>query len=403
MRISTQSFFEQSKASMGTQQESLFRVQQKLGAGNRFLAPSDDPVAATRTLGVSESLARSSQYATSRARATLALSHEENALQNVTSILQEVKVLTVQAGNGTLTDADRAAIATTLQSQFEQLLGVANSDDGNGQYLFAGFKSATPPFLKQSNGSVGYAGDQGQHLMQVDVARQMSSSDDGRSVFQSVQSGARYVASSAASNSGSGVFGSVSVVDASDPNSGKDFVINFDAAGNYRVDTTDGKNVVASTPFTAGTSIGFGGLQLHIDGTPASGDSFRVSTARNAGTDIFGTIGNLIAALRTPLASGDAAAQAQLQNALSTAHVKIDNAYDNVLTVRASVGSRLAELDALNTAGQARDLIDKSYRSELQDLDYASAISEFSQRETALKATQQTFARLHSIALFNYL
>jgi flagellar hook-associated protein 3 FlgL len=61
------------------------------------------------------------------------------------------------------------------------------------------------------------------------------------------------------------------------------------------------------------------------------------------------------------------------------------------------------ELDALNASGSSRSLIDKSYLSELEDLDMASAISEYLQRETSLKASQQTFARLHSIALFNYL
>jgi flagellar hook-associated protein 3 FlgL len=111
----------------------------------------------------------------------------------------------------------------------------------------------------------------------------------------------------------------------------------------------------------------------------------------------------VVSALRQPLSGGGAAAQAHLQNALSTANVKITNAHDNVLTVRSSVGSRLNEIDALDTAGASRDLIDKGYLSDLQDLDPAAAISEFLQRQTSLQATQQTFARLHGIALFNYL
>ena len=61
------------------------------------------------------------------------------------------------------------------------------------------------------------------------------------------------------------------------------------------------------------------------------------------------------------------------------------------------------EIDALDTSGASRGLTDKAYLSELVDLDPASAISEFLQRQTSLQATQQTFARLHSIALFNYL
>ncbi len=51
----------------------------------------------------------------------------------------------MQAGNGTLSDADRASLATTIQSSYDQLVGIANSDDGNGQYLFAGFKSGSRP------------------------------------------------------------------------------------------------------------------------------------------------------------------------------------------------------------------------------------------------------------------
>ena len=78
-------------------------------------------------------------------------------------------------------------------------------------------------------------------------------------------------------------------------------------------------------------------------------------------------------------------------------------AHDNVLTVRSSVGSRLQELDALDVTGDSRTLFDKSYLSDLQDLDYASAIAEFYQRQSALQASQQTFVKIQQIALFNYL
>src|SRR5690606_4793489 len=126
-----------------------------------------------------------------------------------------------------------------------------------------------------------------------------------------------------------------------------DFQISF-AGGSYTVTTRDTPPEVAATgTFVAGTPITFGGLQIGITGAPADGDSFEVTTAKNAGTDIFASIGALVGALRTPLAAGGDAAQAQLQNALSTANVKVTNAHDNVLTVLSSVGSRLGELDAL--------------------------------------------------------
>lgn len=403
MRIGTQSFYNQSMNGIGSQQQQLFRIQQKLSAGTKFLTPADDPVAAARALGVSDTLAQSSQYATSRDRATLSLSREEDALKSATEILQNVKTLVVQAGNGTLSDADRGSLATAIQSNIDQLVNVANADDGNGQFLFAGFKSASPPFVGQTGGGVQYMGDQGQRLIQIDVSRQMAITDDGRSVFQSVQGSAGYVTSASGANTGSGVFGAVGVTDATAPLYGKDFSIGF-AGGNYTVTTNDTPPVVAATgAYTAGTPISFGGVQISMSGTPADGDTFQVATARNAGTDIFAALGEVVSALRQPISGGGAGAQAALQNALSTANVKITNAHDNVLTVRSSVGSRMNEIDALDAAGGSRDLIDKAYLSDLQDLDPAAAISEFLQRQTSLQATQQTFARLHGIALFNYL
>ena len=405
MRISTQSFYEQSQTAIGAQQSSLLRVQQQMGAMTKILAPSDDPLGATRALAVSQSIALNSQYATSRAQATQTLSLEENSLQSVTTILQNIKGLLVQAGNGTMADADRATIATTLQSSIDQLQGLANTDDGNGQFLFAGFKSASAPFVRQADGSILYAGDQGQRLMQVDVSRQMAGTDDGRSIFQTVQSGAGYVSASPVGNTGSGVFGPASVVNLADPNYGKDFVISFPTATTYQVDTATVPSVpvVPATAFTAGSPVQFGGMQISITGAPAAGDSFSVATAKNAGTDVFAAIGDVISALRAPVDNAGPAAQARLLNALSTGNRKITNAHDNVLTVRASVGTRLQELDALGTTGDSRTLYDKSYLSDLQDLDYASAISEFYQRQTALQASQQTFVKIQQISLFNYL
>jgi len=307
MRISTQSFYEQSRTAMGGQQSSLLRVQQQIGAGTKILAPSDDPLGATRALAVSQSIALTAQYAASRNQATQTLSLEENVLQSVTTVLQNVKTSLIAAGNGTFTDTDRATMATTLQSSLDQLQGLANSVDGNGQFLFAGFKSGSPPFASQADGGIKYVGDQGQRLMQVDVSRQMAGTDDGRSVFQ------------------------------------------------------------------------------------------------RDGNDVFAAIQDVIAALNTPVEGAGAVGQAMVVDALAAANRNITSAHDNVLTVRSSVGARLQELDALAVTGDSRTLYDKSYLSDLQDMDYSSAIAEYYQRQTALQASQQTFVKIQQIALFNYL
>ena len=241
----------------------------------------------------------------------------------------------------------------------------------------------------------------------------MAGADDGRSIFQTVQGGAGYVTSArvdtvsppSPGNMGSGVFSSTSVVDVADLNYGKDFVISFPTDTTYRVDTVPASLTlpVPDPLYTPGSPIKFGGLQISISGAPAAGDSFNVAPAKNAGTDVFAAINDLIKALKTPMDIGGPQAQAKVLNALSTANRKITNAHDNVLTMRSSVGSRLQELDALGVTSDSRTLSDKSYLSDLQDLDYASAIAEFYQRQTALQASQQTFVKIQQLSLFNYL
>lgn len=46
----------------------------------------------------------------------------------------------VYASNGTLSDDDRASLATDIQGFRDQLLNLANTTDGNGRYIFAGYK-----------------------------------------------------------------------------------------------------------------------------------------------------------------------------------------------------------------------------------------------------------------------
>ncbi len=405
MRISTAMFYEQSQGAMGALQGKMLRLQQQLASGQKMIAPSDDPLGATRALALSQSLALSSQYQASRSQAAQTLSLEENALQGATGVLQDIKTLLVQAGGATLTDADRASIATALQGRHDELLGLANSDDGQGQYLFAGFRSGSPPFVTDALGTVSYQGDQGLRQVQVDVARQMPSTDTGQQLFLSVPSTAAPVTAAHPANQGSGVFGPLVAAPGGSGQLTQDWEITFAPDGqSYVLSSTTAPLVsLPAAPYSAGQPMAVGGMQLSITGQPAGGDRFTVARARNAEPDVFAAIGRVIKALRSPVDGQTQSARAGVLNALGTGLQKITNAHDNVLTVRASVGLRLQELDALETTAASRSLLDKSYLSDLQDLDYAGAMSELMQRQSALQASQQSFVRIQQLSLFNLL
>ncbi|MHB0975048.1 MAG: flagellar hook-associated protein FlgL [Thiobacillus sp.] len=304
MRISTQTLFEAGAARIGDLQSGLAKTQQQIATGRRVMTPADDPVAAARALEVSQSQSLNTQYGTNRGYAKDSLGAVEGTLSSVTSLLQDVKTTVIAAGNAALTDTERGFMATELRGRFDELLGLANSRDAQGNYLFSGYQTATTPFVKTATGAQ-YMGDQGQRRMQVDSTRQMAVSNSGQAVFQ------------------------------------------------------------------------------------------------GGGQDVFQTLNDLITLLQTPVTSP--AAAANLTSGLATANGNVDLALNNVLTERASAGSRLQELDALDNAGSDRSIQYSQTLSDLQDLDYTQALTELSKRQLTLEAAQKSFMQVSSLSLFNYL
>jgi flagellar hook-associated protein 3 FlgL len=413
MRISTKMIYDTGTTQMNTLQAALNKTQMQLSTNRKNLTPSDDPIASARALEVTQSQSINTQLVTNRDSAKTSLSLETNALASVTDLLQDVTSLVVTAGNATYTDSDRAALATELEGRLTDLLAVANTADGSGNYLFSGYKATTQPFTPNATGAT-YQGDQGQRTLQVGSPRTMATSDSGSAVFESNLTGnGTFTTAADAGNvtrGGSGIISAGSVSDATKL-TGHDYSIKFststDALTNttstfYTVtDDTTGQPVPDNTPiaYKAGDSISFDGQALTITGKPADGDIF--TTKPSTRESVFTTITNLLGVLRTG-ASGDAA-QAAMTNGLNAAHTLLDTASNNVLTIQASVGSRLKELDYLDTSGSDLDIQYATTLSGLQDLDQVAAISLFTQQQTTLQAAQKSFTSMTSLSLFNYI
>lgn len=403
MRISTSQIFQTGVEQLGTLQSNLARTQMQLSTNRRMLTAADDPVASARALEVSQSQSVNTQYATNRANARSSLSQVEAALQGTTLLLQDVQTMAVAAGNGALSQPDREAMATELAGRLDDLLGLANSNDGSGGYLFSGFKSTTLPFTKNATGAA-YNGDQGARQLQVGSARQLAISDSGSSVFENNPTGnGKFVATAGTANTGAGVISTGSVTNAA-ALTGNDYQITFaDGGTTYTViDQITGlppADAPGPMPYTSGQQIVFDGMALDIKGVPADGDTFSVKSSQKQ--SVFETITDMINVLRTP-ATG-AQGQAALTNGLGKAHENLASALDNVLGVRASVGARMKELDTLDSAGDDLNIQYAATLSNLQDLDMVAAISQFTQQQFALEAAQKSFKSMSGLSLFNYI
>jgi flagellar hook-associated protein 3 FlgL len=108
----------------------------------------------------------------------------------------------------------------------------------------------------------------------------------------------------------------------------------------------------------------------------------------------------VIAALNSPV-EGDDQAIASLRNVLNTAMQRMATSYDNVLTVRASVGARMNELTALDNTGTQRNLGYAKALSDIEDLDYYEATTQLSLRKMALEGAGLAFQTIQGLSLFN--
>ncbi len=186
MRISTQMMYDQNMRGITNSQTKWMDYGLQMSTGQRVNKPSDDPIAASQAVVVSQAQQQNEQYKTARTFATQKVSLEENVLSQVTTAVTAAHTSLVGAANGTLSDDDRASMATELQGVRDQLLNLANSTDGNGRYIFGGYKTDTPPF----NAAGAYNGGNVAISQQVDASRSMVIAHTGNQVFNSITSNA---------------------------------------------------------------------------------------------------------------------------------------------------------------------------------------------------------------------
>jgi len=406
MRIATSTIFEAGTRQLGTLQSDMAKLQLQMATQKRVVTPSDDPIAASRALEVTQSQSINTQLDTNRANARSSLSQEEVVLDGVTELLTKVQELVVKAGNASLGDADRESLATELEAHLADLLGLANSADGNGAYMFSGYKSNTQPFNQTATGAQ-YDGDQGQRNVQIGSTRSVPISDSGSAVFENNPTGnGRFQTGAAAANTGAGVISSGTVTDVSQL-TGRNYALAFKVAGTpavttYTVNdnsTTPPTALQADQPYKAGQTISFGGMSMDVKGEPANGDTFSVAPSQKQ--SVFTTISSLIDTLRAPTIGS--AGKAALANGLNQASDNLKSSYDTVLTARSTIGSRLNELDSLDSTGDDLDVQYASTLSDLVELDLVKTYSMFTQQQITLTAAQKSFTTMSGLSLFNFI
>lgn len=396
-RISSSMMYDQSVFLMLSKQSKLAHLEQQLATGKKIVTAKDDPVASGTAVGLDRSLAALEQMKLNGSAVQNRLGLQENTLAQVNDMMGRVTELTIYASNPALAAADKKALVAEISSIRDGLLSLANATDGTGRYLFGGTQDGSPPF-SVINGSLVYNGDQTQRQVEVAPGTYAKDALPGSEVFLRVPTGDGSVdATAAIGNTGKAVLTNIS----RDSNGGWDgnaFSIRFTAPNQYEV-LDAGGNVTANGTTSSGEDIVVNGVRLHFDGEAAAGDSFDVHAATSR--DIFATLDNLISGLNSD--TGTPAQLAAQQNQLQAALRDVARASERMIDARASGGAQLKTLDDASAMREANNVTIQGTLSQLRDLDYAAAISEYQLESTALQAAQTIFMQMQQMSLFQRL
>ncbi|GAA0857135.1 flagellar hook-associated protein FlgL [Aliiglaciecola litoralis] len=406
-RISTNQLYDRSIDAITRNQGSLSDVQQQLSSGKKLLRPSDDPVGAAQVVRLTEDLDKITQYKRNNTLLQNSLEQEEVVLKNINNALDRARVLMIQSGNGVYDKTDLQAIGIEIGSIRDEIFGLMNSQNSNGEYIFAGYQSQTEAFSydpSSTDKKYTFAGDDGFKKIQVSDAVTIQSNSSGKTVFEDVQArlninvtarvGVSSLSSRITEQAAFDQFHKQNY-DAVTP-ANNQFRATVLAGNQIRIDNIGTGATISTQNFESGKPFVFKGISFDVNAAP--GDTFDFELNKPEKKNIAETLNDFFIALNDASLS-----DTDFSKAIADGLVGLDNGAKKLANATSSLGGRLNVAQSVLESNLDLEIANKSARSVIEDVDYAEAVSELSKQETALQAAQATFSRVTGLTLFDYI
>jgi flagellar hook-associated protein 3 FlgL len=169
-------------------------LQNKMASQTRLKNLRDDPIAAGHATRYQSKILRLERFVDNISKIRGDLSLAESNVRSGIDILQRIRELTVQGANGIYDDEQMAYMAEEVDQLLREMVEIANSVDGKGNYIFSGHRSKIEPF-RLSTGrvegsrdaevitSVQYVGDTGRNRGEIDESATLDYRLPGNTVF----------------------------------------------------------------------------------------------------------------------------------------------------------------------------------------------------------------------------
>lgn len=189
MTISTSLLFSRAVDLMSKQQTSLAQLQEKVATGKELVRPSDSPDLAVNIARIKATIGEIDAFKNSLNAVNDRLTIEESYLGSAKDVLIQLKQLTLQGANGTMTGRDREVIALEMDELIAEMKNLANGTDANGNFLFAGSRVSTMPYQEDADGIIRYQGDNFRPELDYTAKRRSELGRNGLDVFKPIYTG----------------------------------------------------------------------------------------------------------------------------------------------------------------------------------------------------------------------
>ncbi len=321
-------------------------LQMKGASLKRIVKPSDDPIGNVDLIGMRSRLKDNDQMKRNISYAQTYLEFSENAVAELTDIMNKAKEIAIAQSSDTYNPGVRKNIAREVDQLRNQAMSIANKRLGN-KYIFAGYKTQQKPF--DENG--GYHGDGNNSFVEITKDFFVPISLNGEEVFFSIN---------------------------------KMQSLNSDPLADVpelKTDPADKKSGDIKEEDKK--------TEEEIKRDIASLNNERTGGRRESIFDQLDT-------LKSALMSGSAEA---IQNLLEG----IDESTNRLITLRTKLGSIMKSvIDAEGTI-DTENLVTEKHKSKIQDADIAELFSELEKQKNIMEATYKSTGNIVNTRLIDFL
>ena len=351
-RISTATKYAQLIADMKMNQFNYDKLTAQLSSGKKITNITDDPIAAVNIINTNKQLNRIGTYTSNIESASAELSALDDFMELARGYLQTAWDKAVQANNQTYGPDSLMAIKTEIDELTKTMVDLANSEY-NDNYIFAGANTKTTPYEIDADGNIIYSGTPStnpDYIRQTEVA-------DG--VFEVINT------------TGDKVFGYYQKGEVTRDSAGEIVVLNPD----------DGK-------------------YYYEDGTEYTGLESELTTAvEETAEGVMGALKKLSNAIQAVLNGDEVAGYDEMNSTLDM----FANAHNTILNEQTKFGGVYNRMEMSASTLETTNEGLTTYLTELNSVDYATAVTQWMNAQYAYQASMQVAAASMNMSLLNYL